>query len=228
MFAPLVAKPKSSPPERSAVPAQRRSQAAVAEEQLLQRTIGNQAMLPLLAQRLPGYIQAKLKVGAVDDPLEHEADRVADQVMRMPEPSAAARPVVSSNVLGVQRKCSCGGSCDKCKSEPSDDKHGRLHRKPTAAGDLSQKEAPPIVHEALRSPGQPLDAATRAFMERRFGHDFSHVRVHTGPEAADFARSIAALAYTTGEHMVFDHRRYQPDTIEGRRLIAHELTHVVQ
>lgn len=87
---------------------------------------------------------------------------------------------------------------------------------------------PPIVHEVLRSPGQPLDAATRAFMEPRFGHDFSRVRVHTDAKAAESARAVNALAYTVGNSLVFGARLYAMETSAGRRLLAHELAHVVQ
>jgi hypothetical protein len=88
--------------------------------------------------------------------------------------------------------------------------------------------APPIVHDALNSPGQPLDASTRAFMEPRFGHDFSHVRVHTDAKAAESSQSVDALAYTVNSHVVFGSGHYAPHTSSGRRLLAHELTHVVQ
>lgn len=88
--------------------------------------------------------------------------------------------------------------------------------------------APSPVHEVLRAPGQPLDAATRAFMEPRFGHDFSRVRVHTDSAAASSARAMGAAAYTQGHNIMFGAGRYVPYTIEGRHLLAHELTHVVQ
>lgn len=87
---------------------------------------------------------------------------------------------------------------------------------------------PPIVHEVLRSSGQPLDVTTRAFMEPRFGLDFSHVRVHTDAKAAKSAKVVNALAYTVGQRVVFDAGRYAPQTNEGQRLLAHELTHVLQ
>jgi Domain of unknown function (DUF4157) len=87
---------------------------------------------------------------------------------------------------------------------------------------------PPIVHEVLSSPGQPLDVGTRAFMEPRFGHDFSHMRVHADAQAAESARSVNALAYTVGQHVVFGAGQYEPETSKGKRLLAHELTHVVQ
>jgi len=88
--------------------------------------------------------------------------------------------------------------------------------------------APSIVHEVLRSPGRPLDEHTRAFFERRFGHDFSKVRVHTDTEAAESAHAVSALAYTVGPQIVFGAGLYQPNAPSGKRLLAHELTHVVQ
>src|SRR5206468_10924437 len=87
---------------------------------------------------------------------------------------------------------------------------------------------PPVVHEVLRSPGQPLDPGTRAFMEPRFGHDFSLVRVHTGTQASASTRAVDALAYTVGHDIVFGVDTYAPRTSQGRRVLAHELTHVVQ
>jgi hypothetical protein len=88
--------------------------------------------------------------------------------------------------------------------------------------------APPIVHEVLRSPGQPLDAGTRAFLEPRFGHDFSRVRVHADTKAAESARAVSAQAYTVGSDIVFGENRYAPQTRSGRQMLAHELTHVIQ
>ncbi len=89
-------------------------------------------------------------------------------------------------------------------------------------------DAPPIVHDVLHSPGQPLNAGTRAFMEPRFGLDLNHVRVHTDAKAAESARAVNALAYTVGRDVVFSAGQYAPETESGRRLLAHELTHVVQ
>ncbi len=87
---------------------------------------------------------------------------------------------------------------------------------------------PPIVHEVLRSPGRPLDEETRAFMEPRFGHDFSRVRVHTDARAAELARMVNALAYTVGKDVVFGEGQYHPGSNRGRRQMAHELAHVIQ
>jgi hypothetical protein len=87
---------------------------------------------------------------------------------------------------------------------------------------------PADVHEVLGSPGQPLDSGTRAFMEPRFGRDFGNVRVHTDIAAAESARAINAIAYTVGSDVIFAHRMYAPHSGEGRKLLAHELTHVMQ
>jgi hypothetical protein len=89
-------------------------------------------------------------------------------------------------------------------------------------------EAPPIVYDVLRSSSQSLDATTRRFFESRFGHDFSQVQVHTDAKAAESVDAVDAHAYTVGHHIVFDARRYRPNSAAGQRLLAHELTHVVQ
>jgi hypothetical protein len=101
----------------------------------------------------------------------------------------------------------------------------RLRRGSTGA---TSAFAPETVSGALHSPGQPLEATTRQFMEHRFGHDFSRVRIHADSEAAESARSVGALAYTVGRDVVFGAGRYQPRSFAGRQLIAHELAHVVQ
>jgi hypothetical protein len=87
---------------------------------------------------------------------------------------------------------------------------------------------PPVVREVLRSPGKPLDSATRAFMEPRFRHSFSHIRIHTDGKAAESARSVSALAYTVGHNVVFGENKYAPTSDAGRELLAHELAHAIQ
>ena len=126
----------------------------------------------------------------------------------------------------LQRKCDCGnhtmsGACDACSK-----KKGSLQRK--VSNNIDSSGVPPIVQEVLRSTGQPLDAGTRVFMEQRFGHDFSNVRVHADAKAAASARAVNALAYTVGSNVVFDARQYSPETLAGRKLLAHELTHTLQ
>lgn len=159
-------------------------------------------------------IQTKLTVGSVDDPLEREADNVAEHVMRMPDRAAQDGPTASDmspEGPAVQRK------------SPA--------RPQIAAGSSAAPVAtyaPPIVHDVLRSPGQPLDAGARSFMEPRFGRDFSGVRVHTDAKAARSAQAVDALAYTAGRHIVFDIGQYAPESHAGRTLLAHELSHTVQ
>jgi hypothetical protein len=114
-----------------------------------------------------------------------------------------------------------GGQCAGCK-----DNEGMLQRKASLSADVSA--VPPIVNEVLRSPGQPLDSTTRSFMEPRFGHDFSQVRVHTDARAAESALAVNALAYTVGRDVVFGSRQHAPNSVTGRELLAHELAHVVQ
>lgn len=128
----------------------------------------------------------------------------------------------------LQRKCAgcgnhtvAGGGCSECEK-----KKGLLQR--SAANQETANEVPAIVNNVLSSPGQPLDAATRAFFEPRFGHDFSQVRVHTDAHAADSANAVNAHAYTVGPQLVFGEGQFAPLTGAGQRLLAHELTHVVQ
>jgi hypothetical protein len=166
----------------------------------------------LSTSSLSDIIHPKLVVGEVNDPLEHEANRVADQVMNMaaPDPSMAAAPSRS-------RKCvACG--------EEARPPQPRIHRSSVvpSCGD------PAILQDVLHTPGQPLDLQSRAYFEPRFGHDFSHVRVHADPLSAKSAQSVGALAYTVGQHVFFQTGQYVLRTHSGSRLLAHELAHVVQ
>jgi Domain of unknown function (DUF4157) len=132
------------------------------------------------------------------------------------------------NVM-LQRKCPCGGKsgrsgeCEACRKK-------RLERQTGNQQTAIENESlvPPIVHEVLRAAGQPLDPTTRAFMEPRFSHDFSHIRVHTDATAAESARSLNALAYTVGRDVVFARECYAPEAPAGRELLAHELAHTIQ
>jgi hypothetical protein len=160
-----------------------------------------------------GAIQTKSAIQSSGDLYEQEADRISEQIIRMPEPE-------------LQRTCACDGACPKCQTEQLG--HGSFLTIRVVPGDRGQIEAPPHVHDALRSPGQPIDQATRAFMEPRFGHDFGQVRVHTDEKARDSAHAVNALAYTAGGHLVFGAGQYSPATALGRRLLAHELVHSVQ
>jgi hypothetical protein len=152
-------------------------------------------------------IQTKLKVNQPGDIYEQEADRMADQVMRTPE-------------LSIQRRTD------------EEEKEGDiLHAKPVDGTRVTDgtgvSETLPIIQDVLCSPGQPLDSSIRQIMESRFGHDFSQVRVHTDRQAIESALAVGARAYTVGQDVIFGTGQYTK-THEGQRLIAHELTHVVQ
>src|SRR5213078_1429137 len=123
------------------------------------------------------------------------------------------------------QRCSNGVECSECRQKRLE-REGILQR--AAVDSAPSHGVPPVVHDVLSSSGQPLDAGTRAFMEPRFGHDFSGVRVHTDGRAAESARAVNALAYTVGRDVVFGAGQYAPETSEGRRVLAHELTHTIQ
>ncbi|MBE9571474.1 MAG: DUF4157 domain-containing protein [Proteobacteria bacterium] len=150
----------------------------------------------------PPRVQAKLKIGKPGDKYEQEADRVADQVMRMPKlKNSDANKYLQAKSF-VQRRVSN-----------------------TQSG---ATKVPSIVHDVLRTAGQPLDQATRGFMEPCFDHDFSQVRIHIDSKAEESANAVRAKAYTMGQDVVFGVGQYAPGTTAGNLLLAHELTHVVQ
>lgn len=126
----------------------------------------------------------------------------------------------------VQRKCACAGSSGST-GECADCQLKQLQRRSSSA-QAAPTIAPPIVHQVLRSSGQPLDPVTRASMEPHFERDLSDVRIHTDAQATSSARAVNALAYTVGNRIVFDHDHYRPQTTTGQHLLAHELTHVIQ
>lgn len=171
----------------------------------LQRTVGNQTVRRML--------QTKRMISRPGDVSEREADHLAERVMRMPEPRR-------------QPACACGGECAGCRNKPASPAQAQTAR--LGADHMEKTTAPPIVDEALRSAGRPLDAATRAFFEPRFGRDFGAVRVHADARASETARSVDARAFTVGSDIVFGSGEYAPDTADGRTLLAHELTHTVQ
>jgi hypothetical protein len=144
-------------------------------------------------------LQRELVIGASNDPLEQEADRVADQVMAMPEQSATGSAVLSSTQ--------------------------RLSGQP---GRQSNIAAPASVEQTLDSSYSPLEQRLRLDMEQRFGYDFSQIRVHSNAIAERSAKDVAAHAYTAGNHIAFAAGKYTPWTYSGRQLIAHELVHVLQ
>jgi hypothetical protein len=143
-------------------------------------------------------LQKKLSIGTNNDPLEQEADRVADQVLSSPMDSS-----ISHSAPRIQRFA--------------------LH-----AAESTNDTAPSSVDNVLASSGRPLEPPIKNDMSQRFGHDFSDVRVHSGAAAQQSARDVNANAYTVGNNIVFGAGHYAPTTHQGKRLLAHELTHVVQ
>jgi hypothetical protein len=156
---------------------------------------------------VPLFLQKKTTVNQPGDALEQEAEHAAEKVLRMPAAREhAVRGRTQSNEGVAQTLRQNSGSCSGSGSGA----------------------VPLVAHQALETGGQALDSSTRAFFEARFGHDFSNVRVHTGPKAGEGARALQARAYTTGSHIVFDAGEYAPSTDRGARLLAHELAHAVQ
>jgi len=124
------------------------------------------------------------------------------------EADRVAEGVIGGREPRPGRRCACGGGCPACRNE--------------------RAASPSIVSGILSSSGHPLDAATGEFMASRFGQDFSHVRIHTGPRADSAARAVQARAFTLDHDIVFADGQYDPHGTRGRQLLAHELTHVLQ
>jgi hypothetical protein len=199
-----VIKSEKSSPQHSNHDVSPTSRSPVDEILFLQRTVGNQAVQRLFKS---GVIQAKLKIGQPGDKYEQEADRVAEQIIRMPEPQIQRQPE---------------------DEEKKKEEEGLIQPKGESGSSqgLSLNIASRI--EAIKSGGQPLTESTRGYFEQRFGHNFGDVRVHTDTEAAKAAKSLNARAFTIGRDVAFGPSQYGPETQAGKRLLAHELTHVVQ
>lgn len=197
----------------------------------LQRTIGNSATSRLLQSH---HIQTKLSVSNAGDAAEREADRVADKVMRMPAPPATtkegasqvqARPLMQPE----QRLCAeCDEELAQTKSLDNGLIASRQRKEGLAPAPQVAQSVSASISSLQQSGGSPLPPATRAFFEPRFGHDFADVRVHTDARAAEASRSVNALAFTVGRDVAFAGGQYSPQTSGGKRLLAHELAHVVQ
>jgi hypothetical protein len=165
----------------------------------LEQTVGNQAIQKLVRSDI---IQPKLKVSHPNDVYEQEADRVAEQVMRMSLRSEDIAPVNAINEEKIDRKC------QSCQDDEEKEKE-MIQRKTT---DNNQYEIPLDVAQSISSirggGGSPLDSSTRAFMEPRFGFDFSNVKIHNDGKAARSAKALGAHAYTLGTDIVFDSSQY--------------------
>jgi 3D (Asp-Asp-Asp) domain-containing protein len=178
----------------------------------------------------PKYIQTKLTVNDSGDKYEREADQTADAVMSMTKAANQNSPLAVTPVQAAQVSRSCSDKDDEtCASEMAANTGNEFLQTKEHPNETAQlNSAAESNIQALRGQGQSLSESERAFFEPRFGHDFSRVRVHTGGEAASAARSVNARAFTLGHHIVFDANEYAPETTAGKKLLAHELTHVLQ
>ncbi len=197
---------------------------ALAETLALHQTLGNQAVLKLLS----GTIQKKLKIGTSNDRYEQEADRIAEKIMTMPasncttcEEKETLQPQLADEISPfIQRQ--------EYEEEEEEEEEETLQAKRT--GRSETKLNTNIENRIFRTIGRgnSLDNYTRAFFESKFGYDFSRVRIHYDAESARLARQLNAEAFTYGRDIYFGAGRYNPNTFSGKRLLAHELTHVVQ
>jgi hypothetical protein len=138
--------------------------------------------------------------------------------------------VSTGQPITLQRKCSCGGECPDCKKDKEEKEVGNisLQKKGNGAPVTGQSNIPPVVHDVIQSSGSQLDATSRAYMESRLKHNFGNVKIHSDNRASLSAKAVHARAYTVGNNIVFANGKADISSIEGRRLMAHELTHVVQ
>lgn len=206
----------------------------------LHQTLGNHAVARLL--------QTKLKVGQPNDQYEQEADRVAEQVTNMPEP-VGGNGNAASNASGVvQRDLAEGHSLWRANMKEEEEQVSRQPLKEEEDKKIQRKEeeeepvqtkaaaqqtpnlspkAESNIH-AMKGKGKALPESARGELEPRFGYDFSRVRIHTDTPAAETAHALKARAFTVGHDIAFNSGEYAPETAAGKKLLAHELTHVVQ
>lgn len=187
---------------------------------------------PLVSQ--PPLLQAKLTIGKPGDTYEQEADRMGDLVMRMPEPhvqrqvepeeeeeeeALQTKPLAGQITPLVQRQL---GPAEEEEEEETLQTKPHAGPTPEVASDLHSRI------KSLKGRGRPLPESARAFFEPRFGYDFSRVRIRTDTRATKTARAVSARSFTVGRDVMFGAGQYAPGTTAGKKLLAHELTHVVQ
>jgi len=206
---------------------------------LVRAGVGNQEM----QQHLRGeMLRPKLAVGRADDPAEEEDDRIAERIAQpqaKPCVCGGTCPACHSGGAAIRRQPERGANVSSARAEAIGSHAGRtlepslrayLRVPAKAAHDHGANATLPVQIQtpSQLGEGKPLAEPEKAFFGSRLRHDFSNVRVHSDARAAESARAINAVAYTVGQNIVFNARRYAPQTPEGRRLLAHELAHVVQ
>lgn len=180
----------------------------------------NFSRVPVRSSSLP-FIQPKLKIGHPSDRYEQEADRVADQVMRMPNLKTvpSIQPIAPGHYSLLQRQ-------PEITKDQDEDEEKIVQTKPALG--QTPSVTPDLQTQLGSGGGQALPQPTREVMESRFHYDFRGVRVHSDRHAANLNHQMHAQAFTHGQHVYFGQGHYQPSTFKGQHLLAHELTHVVQ
>ncbi|MCW3090730.1 MAG: hypothetical protein JWP81_1799 [Ferruginibacter sp.] len=182
---------------------------------------GEESIYKECLQRLP--IQRKLSIGAVDDPLEYEADAMADRVMRMPDANSfyhGGEPVIQRKCAhceeeeGVQRKLSTSVITPFIQAKREN-------------GGVASDRVTQQVN-ATKGKGSGMEGYIQSFMQSRFNTDFSGVKIHTGDYAVQMSKELNAEAFTVGSDIYFNNGKYNPGSDPGKHLLAHELTHTVQ
>jgi hypothetical protein len=157
-------------------------------------------------------VQCKLNIGSVNDPSEHEADAMADKVMRMPEQNF------------IQRKCAHCEEEEKAQRKPL----ASFIQKKETENNSTVSDSVSNQIQSTKGSGNAMPASTKSFMESRFGTDFSNIKIHTGNYAEQLSKDLSAQAFTVGNDIYFNNGKYQPESSDGKRLLAHELTHTIQ
>lgn len=226
-------------------PADERAEEAAAADLVAtlhpQRLLGNAALAgpPPVGNHTPPRIQTKLMLGPAHDAFEQEADAVANQVVQRMSTAHTSAPAGSSVAPAVQRAAEDEEELQAKRLEGSapvavvqraeeDEEELQAQRAATAPaeGGLLQPALEAEIDGARRG-GSSLPASVRSGMEAGFGADFGGVRVHTGGQADTLNRKLNARAFTTGRDIFFRHGEYSPESAGGKRLLAHELTHVL-
>jgi hypothetical protein len=188
----------------------------------LRRTMGNQAALRMIQKQKRDLDFGRTEAAAFQ--VDHDFTRTNKNAEATVESQARSTSRAEGGRGQDANRVALSAMPTPAPQLPA---NGRLQAK-LQANSPAKTVVPPIVHEVVNSSGRPLDPATRGFMESRFGHDFSQVRVHSDARAAKSARAVNASAYTVGRNVVFGTGQFEPATTQGRHLLTHELTHVVQ
>jgi Domain of unknown function (DUF4157) len=165
-------------------------------------------------------VQPKLTINTPGDQYEQEADAMADRVIHMSS-NEMAKPVTGLIGRSLQRKC------EHCEEEEKK-KKPVMRKAETGSSGMSVSSSFDNSLNASKGGGSPLPKGTRSFMENAFSIDFSSVKIHNGSQASEMSKGINAKAFTTGNDIYFKSGEYSPNSEEGKKLLAHELTHVVQ